>query len=430
MKRFSNFLNRGQSFDSSQDAPDSPEANASRAIKSFCESSPNGDEVLHLPVIVEAAESSPSAAARAAQLIRRYLADSRAPPRVHYNAIMLIRILGDNPGPTFTRCFDKTFVSTVKELWRSSSNSGTGQILRETLDHIESSRAWDPGPQMLIQMWQREKGKMLAMHPQRQPVIYSPSPPMPQGLPHQPRLPPPEEMASRVEEARNTAAILTQLVESTPAHSLVLTPLPKEFSERCQRAQKDIQGFIGCENPRLDSNTLHTLIDTAEQLNSAESAYQRAMLAARRAKETQNALNPSTATDSMGNTSLNLPPSPAPGPSKLGPSPVLGGTAQRSLVADPAVQSQSVHSQGSPADHGTHESSRHQHQADSQSSGDYRPLELSLTSERQPMPYAPPSQINPYEDPAEPPQSRHLARRTTFELENAYASSNVNLPRR
>merc|ERR1712230_36106 len=101
---------------------DTPEANATRNVRLFCESGgPNGsgEEVLYLPTIVEACESSPSAAKEASYMIRKFLSkDNYSKPYVQYNGIMLIRILADNPGKTFTRNIDAKFVQVVKELLR------------------------------------------------------------------------------------------------------------------------------------------------------------------------------------------------------------------------------------------------------------------------------------------------------------------------
>jgi hypothetical protein len=50
---------------------------------------------------------------------------------------MLIRILADNPGKTFTRNLDAKFVVTVKELLRDGRDMSVQQILRETLDTLK-----------------------------------------------------------------------------------------------------------------------------------------------------------------------------------------------------------------------------------------------------------------------------------------------------
>ncbi|KAK3627037.1 hypothetical protein LTR56_019468 [Elasticomyces elasticus] len=307
---------------------DSPEANAVGAIRLFCESGSNsngGEEVLHLPVIVEAAESSPQAAAAAAQQIRRFLTrEWSVKPYVQYNSIMLVRILSDNPGPTFTRNFDKAFVGTVKELLRNCRDQNTQQILRETLDSLEVNKGYDEGLQSLFQMWRKEKGHSTALNDNRAVNRQLRAPAVPQGQMQQQQapinggswhqqpsaqpqyqpvytngsqqyggsrgqgqsrnqLPSPSELASRVEEARNTAKILMQLIQSTPPEEVMHSELIKEFSERCQSAQKSIHGYISCDSPPPDDDTLQTLIETNEQLSLASSRYQRAILAARRA---------------------------------------------------------------------------------------------------------------------------------------------------
>lgn len=242
-------------------------------------------------MIVEAAESSPAAASAAAQQIKRFLSrDYATKPAVQYNAIMLVRILSDNPGPTFTRCFDQSFVKTVKELLRGCKDHGTQQILREALDSMEVNKAYDEGVQGLIAMWRKEKGSMNRLNQprgSRGPGGYQPG----QGHVHSQnneriiqrnQLPPAHELASRIEEARNTAKILLQLIQQTPPEELVGNELVREFSERCQAAQKSMQVYINCDSPPPDDDTMLTLIETNEQLSLAGSRYQRANLTARR----------------------------------------------------------------------------------------------------------------------------------------------------
>lgn len=280
----------GSSSNNYSNAPaDSPEATCPRAIAAFCESgnaNAGGEEVLHLPVIVEAAESSPAAAAAATHAIRNFLGKEFAKkPHVQYNAIMLVRILCDNPGASFTRNFDKPFVSTVKELLRNTKDVGTQQIMRETLDALEVNKQQDANLQGLLAMWTKEKGHNASLsrgsspynHPQPLPGF-----PDPAQRSRSRQLPNAVELASRVEEARNTAKILLQLVQSTAAADLLNNELIKEFSERCQSAQRSMQVYIGCQDPAPDHDTMQTLIETNEQLSLAMSRYQRAVLAARR----------------------------------------------------------------------------------------------------------------------------------------------------
>jgi hypothetical protein len=78
--------------DSEQDYPnDSPEAILLREMKTFCEASSDphsqqGNEFVHLPRIVETAESSPAAAKEAAHRIRKYLSNpANTPNNVHHH---------------------------------------------------------------------------------------------------------------------------------------------------------------------------------------------------------------------------------------------------------------------------------------------------------------------------------------------------------
>lgn len=120
-----------------------------------------GDEVLHLPTIVEAAESTPAAAKECAYQVRKCLSQANySRPFVQYNAVMLMRILSDNPGPTFTKNIDKKFVETIKSLVRFGTDPSVQQILRETLDNFERDKAADTNLAPLLEMWKKEKVKI------------------------------------------------------------------------------------------------------------------------------------------------------------------------------------------------------------------------------------------------------------------------------
>lgn len=129
--------------------------------KAFCESGGNvqGDEILFLPPIVDAAESSPAAATECARVIRKFLEKSYSSrPSWQYNALMLVRILTDNPGETFTRNLaDPEFVETCRKLLKHAKDSRVRQMLMETLDDYEHTKQYDPNLQPLVQMWKVQK---------------------------------------------------------------------------------------------------------------------------------------------------------------------------------------------------------------------------------------------------------------------------------
>lgn len=72
---------------------------------------------------------------------------------------MLIRILTDNPGHTFTRNIDVKFVTVIKDMLRLGKDMNVQHILRETLDSFEAQRAADPDLTALLEMWTKEKEK-------------------------------------------------------------------------------------------------------------------------------------------------------------------------------------------------------------------------------------------------------------------------------
>ncbi|KAH8432367.1 uncharacterized protein LDX57_010006 [Aspergillus melleus] len=73
---------------------------------------------------------------------------------------MLIRILIDNPGHTFTRNIDAKFVATVKDLLRQGKDPNVQHFLRDTLDTFDTQRPWDEDLTLLLQMWRKEKTKL------------------------------------------------------------------------------------------------------------------------------------------------------------------------------------------------------------------------------------------------------------------------------
>lgn len=112
-------------------------------------------------------------------------------------------------------------------------------------------------------------------------------------------LPPPQELASRIEEARTSSKLLLQVVQSTPPHEVLCNDLIKEFADRCQSASRSLQGYINCDSPAPDEHTLLTLIETNDQIAMAISKHQRAILQARRL---------------TGQASPSPPIAPPPGP--------------------------------------------------------------------------------------------------------------------
>ena len=331
---------------------------------------------------------------------------------------MLLRILTDNPGSPFTQNFDTKFVSTVKSLLRDGKDQSVQQIMRETLDYFEVEKASGDdklGP--LIQMWRKEKSKSARFN--QGPAVshgmsdvYVPqethSSQYPQyagGQHHQSRqsrpprgLPSQEELAARIEEAKTTARLLIQTVQSTPQSELVGNELVKEFSERARSAHKSIQAYMNCENPSPDEDTMLTLIETNEQLNVAMSKHQRSILQARKA--------------------AGMSPSPQPTPGQ-----------ERNSYISPHTQGQNVYSnfsgqtppQAQQANHGPYSSSPpRQRNGFSPVSPPSRAPTLPIRHREEenfaPPPGPPPNRMSTQAQP-QPPQ-----RGQTYEYENAYSS--------
>ncbi|KAF4508806.1 hypothetical protein G6O67_005141 [Ophiocordyceps sinensis] len=277
---------------------DNPEVTAHNSVKAFCESggSAQSDEVLFLPPIVDAAESSPAAAAECARVIRKYLGkDYFSRPSWQYNALMLVRILVDNPGETFTRNLDDKFAGTAKALLKNAKDPGVRQLVMEMLDDFEHTKMDDANLGVLVHMWKKEKEKALKEQGGRMPPL-APRPSF--GSPAQHansssqnyfakshtnnQLPSPVELVSRLEEARTSAKLLEQVVMNTSPAEMTHNDLIREFSNRCLSASRSIQGYMTSENPAPDNDTMESLIDTNEQLQTALNQHQRAVLSARK----------------------------------------------------------------------------------------------------------------------------------------------------
>lgn len=96
------------------------------------------------------------------------------------------------------------------------------------------------------------------------------------------RLPSPVELANRLEEARTSANLLTQLVANTPSTEVLENDLVKEFADRCLSASRSIQGYMVADNPAPDNETMEAMIDVNEELQQALNNQKRAILSARK----------------------------------------------------------------------------------------------------------------------------------------------------
>ncbi|OJJ45646.1 hypothetical protein ASPZODRAFT_133507 [Penicilliopsis zonata CBS 506.65] len=295
MKRILSSLSRRSSpnRENNRASTGSPEDTILREVKAFCEpmdgpNHENGTAFVHLPAIVESAESSPEAAKLAARRLQKYLTLGRSRPGyMQYNAVMLLRILIDNPGHTFSRNLDAKFVDTVQNNLRMGKNQNVRQILAETLDGLEANRSGDADLKPLIEMWKNEKAKFAKRdgNPRNDNMPYTLPPQQHTGLP------PADELAARISEAQTSAKLLIQLVQSTPVAELQGNELTREFCDRCRAAVRSVQGYIDATDPPPDEDTLFTLIQTNDELSVALSKYQHAVLKARKADTTTPAGN-------------------------------------------------------------------------------------------------------------------------------------------
>lgn len=113
------------------------------------------------------------AAKECAYQIRKFLSkDNASRAYVQYNAVMLIRILSDNPGSTFTKNIDKKFVEAVKELSRTCRDPSVQQLLSDTLNNFQRDKASDVHMAPLLEMWKKEKVKIEKVLAQGVTIFY------------------------------------------------------------------------------------------------------------------------------------------------------------------------------------------------------------------------------------------------------------------
>jgi len=251
---------------------------------------------------------------------------------------MLMRILSDNPGRTFTRNLGEAkFVTAVKELLKHGRDPSVRQILVETLEHFdEKLRVGEEvegeveveGLKGLVEVWAKEKRNMTKLsksapasgsggggggggtftsnsnntNGQYQQHHYQTQ---------QSHLPNMEELAARISEAQTSAKLLEQVLQSTPHPEIPQSELIREFVDRCRVASRSIQGYIsaatgdgdgggiGGDNG-MDEDTLTTLIMTNDLLTMAVSKHAHAVKEALEKQEVHKTVEGARITDVAG----------------------------------------------------------------------------------------------------------------------------------
>lgn len=133
------------------------------------------------------------------------------------------------------------------------------------------------------------------------------------------RLPDQVELASRLEEARTSAKLLEQVVMNTPPGEMLNSDLIKEFADRCLSASRSLQGYMTSENPAPDNNTMESLIDTNEQLQTALNQHKRAVLNARKQMGLGGLSSDGSPSPELNQTENEAPSLPTFGSGALGP---------------------------------------------------------------------------------------------------------------
>ena len=161
-------------------------------------------------------------------------------------------------------------------------------------------------------------------------------------------LPEPGELAARIAEAKNSAQLLLQFVESTPEGEMDDNDLIKEFVDRCRTSSRVIQTFIHSTHPAPDQETLLTLIETNDEISAAISSQQRAMHKARKSRGSStpsssnvNSPSPPSTSDRVASGARTGPTRATQGPGSPDPS--------APLIELPSVRMSNIPSHPAPA---------------------------------------------------------------------------------
>lgn len=156
-------------------------------------------------------------------------------------------------------------------------------------------------------------------------------------------MPPPDELSARITEAKNSAKLLLQFVQSTLPAEILDNELMEEFSYRCRTAWGTIQSYIHATNPAPDEDTLLTLIETNDELSVSLSKHQHAILNARKALGSATSQSPELFGDNVAADAATRPvPPPLPHrdmpsqsqPVEAAPAPILAPVPARVPVPE------------------------------------------------------------------------------------------------
>ncbi len=132
-------------------------------------------------------------------------------------------------------------------------------------------------------------------------------------------LPKPAELRKRLDEARTTAGVLADVVNTSTPATLLKHDLADDLSSRCRRATSQMLEYLEAKNPTPDNSEMEALLGTHEMLQQTLHHYHRAVLEARKdlgvgeARRTEDGSQAAVMTPA-GKGKANAPQSPGAGP--------------------------------------------------------------------------------------------------------------------
>lgn len=131
-------------------------------------------------------------------------------------------------------------------------------------------------------------------------------------------LPKPRELRKRLDEAKTTAGVLADIVNTTPSSGLLDHDLADDLVSRCRRASGQVLDYLDTREPLPDNHEMAMLLSTHEILQQALHHYHGAVLEARKAiniGETRRAEDGSVPIEMTpaGKGKANAPQSPVAG---------------------------------------------------------------------------------------------------------------------
>ncbi|KAK9456885.1 hypothetical protein V1511DRAFT_495568 [Dipodascopsis uninucleata] len=228
----------------------------------------NGDEVIYLPTIVDCAQATPAAAREAIRAVRKRIDPKHGSGSVtQYNAIMVLRILIDTDSIAVQEAIgsDDKLAPILKTVLKNSRDPSIVDFLRDTLVRCASTKGDVEGFSALHSIYYKYLAKGRSKNSRKQQL----SEIKVRSLQ--------ERIDDMVQECRESANLLEQIVSTTPPASIAGSTLVFEFYQRCDTLEKEVTRYLNDDSSHIDEQRMVKLIESNDALKAALNAHKLAL---------------------------------------------------------------------------------------------------------------------------------------------------------